>query len=63
MPTTPLWLCHQCHKSIESAEHPWTFHTWTGKGELDDVVRFCNINCIAAYYRLVPIKESTHAPK
>jgi hypothetical protein len=56
MASTPLHLCHQCKKEIYRAENPWTFHqrNMTMGGKLDDVVRFCGINCIAAYFKLIP---------
>ena len=57
MATTPLWLCHQCKKEIDRAKNPWTFHARPESpdypGQLDDVVRFCDINCIATYYHLI----------
>ena len=68
MPTTPLTQCHQCKKTIDAATspNPWTFQRWemsnvtdktglvTIMPALQPVVRFCHINCIAAYYKLAP---------
>lgn len=58
MASTPLTHCHQCKKEIRLAQNPWTFHqreqNASGGTELADVVRFCNINCIAAYFKLIP---------
>lgn len=56
MPTTPLHLCHQCKKEIYRVLNPWTFHRRNARrgGKLEDVVRFCSVNCIAAYYKLAP---------
>lgn len=53
MSNTPLWLCHNCKKSISRFPNPWTFHARKDDGDLDDVVRFCNLNCIAIYYHLI----------
>lgn len=60
MPTTPLDQCYQCEGFILVARNPWTFHQRTKDGELYDVAVFCNINCIAAYYKLGPWHGRAH---
>lgn len=66
MPNTPLDHCHQCKRDIRECDNPWTFHvreaTSFGGSDLRDLVRFCSVNCIAAYYRLIPWPGRTPLP-